>query len=215
MTRLLSSFVTAVFSLLVIGIPHTNAAELDTILAPGSPPLTRETSDASAGVTVFVLKLVATGDVEADDLDLDESLLDEWANALAAAYVHMSADEQAQFAAMPALRDTLYVVWPLATPSERAQVREAFRPLGEALLSQMDVADEPVVEAPAPATVAPKQQVTESPTAAYYRASAGLQASHNNYVHMSNVLLQNHVGNMNAILNMGNNNYRYEYKSRP
>jgi hypothetical protein len=35
------------------------------------------------------------------------------------------------------------------------------------------------------------------------------------YVSMSNTLLQNHVGNMNAILNMGNSNYRYEYVSKP
>jgi hypothetical protein len=211
MTRLLTSFITAVFSLLVIGIPHTNAAELDTILAPGNPPLTREASDACAGVTVFAIKLVATGDVEADDLYVDDAILDPWANALAAAYVQMSADEQAQFAGMPAVRDALYVAWPYASASERAEVREAFRPLAETLLSQIDSADEPVVESPVPARTA----VTESPTAAYQRASAGLAASHNNYVHMSNVLLQNHVGNMNAILNMGNNNYRYEYKSRP
>ena len=54
-----------------------------------------------------------------------------------------------------------------------------------------------------------------SPTAAYQRASAGLAASHNMYVNMSNVLLENHVGNMNAILNMGNNDYHYVYKTNP
>jgi hypothetical protein len=236
MTRLLTSFIIAVFSLLVVGIPHTNAAGLDTILAPGNPPLTRGTSDASAGVTVFVLKLVATGDVEADDLDLDESMLDHWANAVAASYVRMSADEQAQFSVMPALRDALLTAWPEAADADRAEVRDAFRPLAQGWLSQMECAsfvsmaesdlveptdeniarykgcnpaDEPIVEAPA------RTAVTESPTAAYNRASAGLQASHNNYVHMSNVLLQNHVGNMNSILNMGSSNYRYEYKSKP
>jgi hypothetical protein len=35
------------------------------------------------------------------------------------------------------------------------------------------------------------------------------------YVNMSNVLLENHVGNMNAILNMGNNDYHYVYKATP
>jgi hypothetical protein len=97
----------------------------------------------------------------------------------------------------------LEVAWPQASAAERAELREAFRPIVEGWL-----ADE-ATPAPTPSTA-----VTESPTAAAQRASAGLMASHNMYTNMSNVLLENHVGNMNAILNMGNNNYHYVY-SKP
>jgi hypothetical protein len=71
----------------------------------------------------------------------------------------------------------------------------------------------PAAPTPAPVAAAPSSgAIPTSPTAAYQRASQGLLASHNMYVNMSNVLLENHVGNMNAILNMGNNDYRYVYK---
>jgi hypothetical protein len=78
----------------------------------------------------------------------------------------------------------------------------------------VEPADEPAPVAATPVRAAQSTPV-ESPTAAYQRASAGLQASHNMYVNMSNVLLENHVGNMNAILNMGNNNYHYVYTTKP
>jgi hypothetical protein len=184
-----------------------------------------------------MLRVVATG--EADELALDGSVLDEWATALASEYAALSIEEQAQLAELPVLRDALYLAWPAASASDRDEIRNALRPMAEGMLAQMACdsfvslaesglveptsaniaryqhcnAGETVQAAPTPAAVATTS--TESPTAAYQRASAGLAASHNMYVNMSNVLLQNHVGNMNAILNMGNNNYRYEYVSKP
>src|SRR6266540_4045281 len=68
------------------GVPITLAAEED-VLAPGDPPLTRDFSDATAEVALFMLTVVATGDPSASDLRLDDDLLDAWADELASAYV--------------------------------------------------------------------------------------------------------------------------------
>jgi hypothetical protein len=80
--------------------------------------------------------------------------------------------------------------------------------------------------APAPTavpqpTAAPRPSAANDPVAqqaqqnaAYRAAQQGLMNSHNTYVHMSNVLTQNHAANMNAILTMGGSNYRYEVKYR-
>jgi hypothetical protein len=132
--------------------------------------------------------------------------------------------------------------WPHAWASDRAGIRDAFRPVAEGWLADMSCdgftgladagfvektsanvnrylsCDDEVDSDPAPVVASNPTPTTAStsmaPTAAGQRASAGLLASHNMYTNMSNVLLQNHVGNMNAILNMGNNNYHYVY-SKP
>jgi hypothetical protein len=253
---LFSGFVLAVAYVALSAAPSASA---DGILAPGNPPLTRDVSDASAAVTLFMLKHVASGDAATGDLTVDRGLLDEWADLLADEYVTFSADEQAQLAVMPALRSGLLEAWPQASASDRAGIRDAFRPIAEGWLADMscagftsladagfvekttanvnrylqcDDADEDLDYSPAPVAVSTPVKPTPapvaastlssssaastsmSPTAAAARASAGLQASHNMYTNMSNVLLQNHVGNMNAILNMGNNNYHYVY-SKP
>jgi hypothetical protein len=265
MLRLILSVCSALILVLsyfwLAGVPITLAAE-ESILAPGDPPLTRDVSDASAEVSVFMLKVVATGTASAANMSLDGDLLDVWADALRGDYRSMSSDEQHMLAGMPLLRGALREAWPQASASERATLREAFRPIAEGWLAGMscdsfvsladagyvektqanvqrytkcDVAfddadldlEDDVVErtlsvgaaAPGPvaaaAPAAAASVASESPTAAYQRASAGLAASHNMYTHMSNVLLENHVGNMNAILNMGNNDYHYVYKSTP
>jgi hypothetical protein len=233
-------------SLLSVAAPHALAAD-DTVIARGNPPLTRDVSDASAGVTVFLLQVVATG---APDGTLDKGLLDGWATALSSDYGTMSSDDQQALTIMPTLNATLHQVWQQASPDDRESVRDAFRPLAQAWLDDMScdsfvsLAQGGLVEAsddnldrfadcldadsaPAPSVVAPAAPTPvpvaashptssgiapTSPTVDYQRASQGLQASHNMYVNMSNVLLENHVGNMNAILNMGNSDYRYVYK---
>jgi hypothetical protein len=248
---LLSALVLGFAYVALSSAPRANAAE--GILAPGNPPLTRDVSDASASVTLFMLKHVASGAATASDLSVDPSLLNEWAKLMASEYVTFSGDDQAQLAIMPALRGALADVWPRASASDRAELREAFRPIAEGWLADMscdgftsladagfvdktdanvsrylncdddlDSSDTPVV-APAKPTPAPVAATSSSssastaasssmsPTAAAQRASAGLMASHNMYTSMSNVLLQNHVGNMNAILNMGDSNYHYVY----
>src|SRR5947207_14610120 len=85
MVRLLLSAASALVLVLsyfwLAGVPVSLAAE-ETFLVPGDPPLTRDAADASAEVSVFMLKVVATGDASASDLTLDRAILDYWTDAL-------------------------------------------------------------------------------------------------------------------------------------
>lgn len=247
MLRIVLSFLSGLiligFYFFLAGAPRALAAESGPVLAPGDPPLTRDAADASAEVTVFMLKVVANGDADADNLSLERPMLDAWAASLAAEYDGLGPDEQQTLAAMPVLRAALAQAWPQAAASQREAVRDSWRPVAQGWLESStcdtfiglanaglvepssanrarykacDAGDVDNADTDAPAaetasaastanasTAAASSPSSESPTAAYQRASAGLQASHTMYVNMSNALLENHVGNMNAILNMG------------
>ena len=98
MVRLLlsaaSALVLVLFYFWLAGVSVSLAAE-EAILVPGDPPLTRAAADASAEVSVFMLKVVATGNATASDLMLDRAILDTWADALGGDY----ADDVARRAA--------------------------------------------------------------------------------------------------------------------
>src|SRR4249920_2471880 len=104
MVRLLLSLASGLVLVLsyfwLAGVPVSLAAE-EAVLVPGNPPLTRDASDASAEVSVFMLKVVATGNASASDLTLDHSILDGWADALGSDYAALSPDEQHMLAGMP------------------------------------------------------------------------------------------------------------------
>src|SRR5689334_11881114 len=123
MNRLLSSLMLSA-TVLLVAAPRAFAAG-DSIIAPGTPPLTREVSDSSAEFTVFLLQVVATGD--ADDSPLDDATLDGWASALAGQYPRLSTDEQVQLALLPTLNSAFRAVWDEASEDDRDSVREAFR----------------------------------------------------------------------------------------
>ena len=124
MTRILLSLgsalilTTAYFFL--AGGSNANAAE-DAILAPGNPPLTRDVSDSSAQVTVFMLKVVASGTANADDFELDGDLLDEWAALWPPQHGALSVRRAAATGDHAALRGALQEAWPQASASERAR----------------------------------------------------------------------------------------------
>jgi len=224
--------VTTGLACLVLSGPAVASADGGQIVAAGSPPLTREASDASAEMIFFMLKHVATGDAAPADLQLSQPILDGWANLLAAEYTSASPDEQQQLASMTVLRDGLIKAWPAASTDELKALRDGWRPIVQDWLASTDCdgftslaeagyveatdaylaryracADDgdstDVVATPTPTAKPAQSAIPVSPTERARQASAGLQASHNMYVNMSNVLLENHVGNMNAIVNMG------------
>jgi hypothetical protein len=239
-------------SLLVPGVLRPPAAHAQGatagVLAPGSPPLTRQVTDAFAETMVFVFQVVAAGDTWDLEKADDSALKDAMAQGLASGYSAFPADAQQALSQMPELRTVLYQAWPLLDDDDREELRQQLRPSAQSMLEGMDcqtfvgLADADFVEAtsaniaryrscqresaPAPTavpqpTAAPRPSAANDPVAqqaqqnaAYRAAQQGLMNSHNTYVHMSNVLTQNHAANMNAILTMGGSNYRYEVKYR-
>jgi hypothetical protein len=200
-------------------------------IASGTPPLTREVSDANAEVTYFVLKVVATGDGSIDGLKLDQSLLDNWAASVARDYPSYAADQQQMLARMPLFRAAMVEGWPQLSADDRARLRDQWRPIAQNWLSGttceafINLADGNLVEPtdankqryaecnPDAAASAPAPQVSRAQSqAAYEQAMAKLQASHNAYVGISNALLTSHVATMNMINNFGDSPYYYVVK---
>jgi hypothetical protein len=214
--------------LLGAGTPPALAQTTDAVLAPGYPPLTRTISDSSAELTVFMLKVVASGDARTADLTLDSSLLNGWAESLASGYADLSADEQQNLAMMPAVRSSLQAVWPAATASDKADVRDSWRPIVQEWLAQMDcdsfttLADGGLVEpsgsnrarysdcdddeddeivAPVDTPTATAAAPAASTSAANQHPAPNDAWSHAAYVNLSNSLLQSHMARMTVIQN--------------
>jgi hypothetical protein len=214
--------------LLGAGTPPALAQTTDAVLAPGYPPLTRTISDSSAELTVFMLKVVASGDARTADLTLDSSLLNGWAESLASGYADLSADEQQNLAMMPAVRSSLQAVWPAATASDKADVRDSWRPIVQEWLAQMDcdsfttLADGGLVEpsgsnrarysdcdddeddeivAPVDTPTATAAAPAPSTSAANQHPAPNDAWSHAAYVNLSNSLLQSHMARMTVIQN--------------
>ena len=214
--------------LLGAGTPPALAQATDDVLAPGNPPLTRTISDSSAELTVFMLKVVASGDARTADLTLDSSLLNGWAESLASGYADLSADEQQNLATMPAVRSSLQAVWPAATASDKADVRDSWRPIVQEWLAQMDcdsfttLADGGLVEpsgsnrarysdcdddkddeivAPVDTPAATAAAPAPSTSAANQHPAPDDAWSHAASMNLSNSLLQSHLARMNVIRN--------------
>jgi hypothetical protein len=213
--------------LLGAGTPPALAQATDAVLAPGYPPLTRSISDSSAELTVFMLKVVASGDARTADLTLDSSLLNGWADSLASGYADLSADEQQNLAMMPSVRSGLQAVWPAATASDKADVRDTWRPIVQEWLAQMDcdsfttLADGGLVEpsgsnrarysdcgddedddeivAPADTPTATAAAPAPSTSAANQHPAPNDAWSHAASMNLSNSLLQSHMARMSVI----------------
>ncbi|NJD69413.1 MAG: hypothetical protein FIA90_12345 [candidate division NC10 bacterium] len=87
-------------------------------IAGGTPPLTRQSTDAYLETLFFMV-----GEVSGQHSVPDRKQKDDWAQALAAGYPKMSAEQKQQIAGMPLLMATLRVSWPMLSESEKAQYR--------------------------------------------------------------------------------------------
>lgn len=108
------------------------------VLAAGSPPLTRQVTDAFADTMVFIFQVVANGDTwdleKADDAALKNGM----AQGLAAGYAAFPPDAQQALAQMPELRTVLYQAWPLLDEDDREELRDQLRPSAQSILDGMD-----------------------------------------------------------------------------
>ena len=104
-------------------------------IAPGTPPLTREVSDANAEVMYFLLQVVASGDEDASGITLDTPVLDAWTGSLAAEYPSYSPEQQRALSQMPLFRAAVVEGWPSLPADQKAQLRDAWRPIAQGFLA--------------------------------------------------------------------------------
>jgi hypothetical protein len=172
-------------------------------LASGDPPLTREISDDYLDLLCFMHNQVVPGPslrYESEEAKVF------FARALTMAWGKADAARRQHWASMPLARAALLVAWPQLAEEQRAGFRKQFRSYLQAIA--------PDFLKPVPQQIAapPKKQTTArrgSPEA-YAQAMAQLQRQHESYVFMSNMMLTNHVANMNMISNIGGGGYHYE-----
>jgi hypothetical protein len=168
-------------------------------LAAGTPPLTRQASDAYLEVLCFMSNQT-TGQAFVPD----QPLRDEWARTLAAGYGELTPAQQAFVARMPPLRAALAASWPKLSAGERKQVQELWaRQLG----IQPGAAGPARAAAPAVAAAAQPAPATD------WRADlAAMQRSNAMYQGYSAAIMSGHQSQMNTLFNIGDKPLRYEKK---
>lgn len=156
------------------------------VLAAGSPPLTRQSTDAFLEALFFM-----AGEASGQRTRPDEKLQNDWASALAANYSNMSEELKLQIAAMPLFVATMRVAWPEMPEAEKAKLRTAWAGQVQALLP--------------PAGTATSGAGQES--VAQMMAKENLR--HQMFMSMSNTLMSIHQSNFNMMSNWGGGPYRY------
>jgi hypothetical protein len=166
-------------------------------LAAGTPPLTRQGTDAFLEVLCFML-----GESAGQQVVPDQKLKDEWARGLAANYPKMSVELKQQIAAMPAFITTLRLKWPSMPESERAPLRAQWSEQVKSLLPPATAAPAPTAQAAAP-----------KPAAAGKKSVAEMMAEqnrrHESFMQMSDMMMNNYRMRFNAASTLSGSSYRY------
>ena len=159
-------------------------------IAPGTPPLTRQSTDAFLDALFFQV-----GEVSGQPSVPDQKLKDDWAKALATNYPKMTPDLKKQIAGMPMQAALLRVSWPSLSAEQKAQYRAQWAEQLKTLLP---------APAPAASTAAAsggKQSVAEM--------MAEQNRRHQSYMNMSNAMMNSYKTSYNTLANWGGNPYRY------
>ena len=174
-------------------------------IAEGDPPLTRQISDAYCEVLFFMRSQVLND----NSLQVNQKVLDLFAPELAKVYRQSNAERRKHFAGMPLLWASIRAQWPTLEEAKRAEYRQQWRTYLQAMAPWLLTA-KPVAQTTQANTSQPPRNSQE----AYAREMARLQRSHQAYMFMSNMSMMGHVANMNAISNIGNGGWHYEYRYR-
>ena len=160
------------------------------IIAAGSPPLTRQSTDAFLDALFFM-----AGEVSGQQSVPDQKLKDDWAKGLATNYPKISAELKQQIAGMPLFAAVMRVSWPALSAAEKAQYRAQW---GEQLKTIL----------PAPAAVAAKGSAGGAkPSVAEMMAEQNRR--HESYMSMSNAMMNSYKIGFNTQANFSGSAYRY------
>jgi hypothetical protein len=135
-------------SVLLTGLYNSAHAQL----APGSPPLTRQMSEAYLEFIFF-----AADQIDGATDQPTPGQKDAWANTLTNAYSTFSPDQQQQLSQMPAYWAALRATWPGLSDADRATYKQQWMPVARALLAP--ASDQPT------ATPTPADQTAATPSA--------------------------------------------------
>jgi hypothetical protein len=157
------------------------------VLAPGTPPLTRQTSDAFLEA-LFIMVGEVSG--KRDEVP-DEQLKNDWAAALTKRYAQFTDGMKKQIAAMPMFVAQMRLNWDAVPEPEKAKYRAAWAEGVKALLP---------AEAGA-TTTADKKSVPEM--------MAEQNRRHSAYMNMSDAMMTSYRTSFNTQANFIGSSYRY------
>jgi hypothetical protein len=160
------------------------------VIAPGSPPLTRQSTDAFLDALFFMV-----GEVSGEQSVPDQKLKDDWAKALAANYPKISADLKKQIAGMPLFAAVMQVSWPALSNDQKAQYRAQWAEQLKTILPA------PVPVAAKSSAGAAKKSVSEM--------MAEQNRRHSAYMSMSDAMTNTYKIDFNTQANMSGSAYRY------
>ena len=159
------------------------------VLAPGTPPLTRQGTDAFLEALFFM-----AGEVVGEQSVPEAKLKDDWAKNLAANYPKMTAESKKQIAGMPLYLASLRLTWPTLPEGEKATYRKQWAEQLKALL-------------PAPAPVAANAPAGGKKSVA--EAMAEQNRRHQMHMNTSAAMMDIYKIKFNAAANLAGNPYRY------
>jgi hypothetical protein len=160
------------------------------VIAPGSPPLTRQSTDAFLDALFFMV-----GEVSGEQSVPDQKLKDDWAKALAANYPKISAELKKQIAGMPLFAAVMQVSWPALSNDQKAQYRAQWAEQLKTIL-------------PAPVPVAAKSSAGAAKMSVS-EMMAEQNRRHSAYMSMSDAMMNTYKIDFNTQANMSGSAYRY------
>jgi hypothetical protein len=163
------------------------------IIAPGTPPLTRQSTDAYLETLFFM-----TGEVSGQSPVPDRKLADDWAKALAANYPNTSPELKQQIAGMPLFLATMRMAWPRLSESVKAKYREQWAKELKTLLP------------PPTPEVSPAKPGTSRGSESVARAMAEADRHHQANMERSRMFMEYYKERYNINATWGASPYRYQ-----
>jgi hypothetical protein len=177
------------------------------VLAAGTPPLTRQTSDAYLEA-VFLMLAEAQGLPRETP---DAKLKDDWAAATASSYARMPNEMKQQIAGMPLFVAQMRLNWPTMAESEKAKYRAAWAEALKPLLPPPADASKPANNGSSGNTTGSKSSSSKSTARKMTAAEAMAEQNRRFRMHMdtSNAMMNIYKISYNTQANFSGNPWRY------
>lgn len=182
-------------------------------IAPGTPALTRQMTDAYLEVILFIRSVSG----EQHFAEPTSELKEKWARAIAQHYPEFSQEQKEQLAKMPLLNAAMSVWWNRLPEAERASYKQSWREQfasDESQAAQSDESQPAQSAASQPAESAVSQPAPSAAPASGSSASSQelirrSMEQHQSYMDMMNFSMKMHYSRMNSINILGGNPYLY------
>jgi hypothetical protein len=167
-------------------------------IAPGDPPLTRQSSDALLEVLFFMACQV---NGQPGDVQVTGEMKDQWAKQIAGAYANFNAEAKQGVAQMPMAWAALRVAWPEASEQEKAALRQQWSQSAE--VQQI---------AAAIGKLQPKSAGDDSAPTDAASLSRKIAKDYETTRTLMNISSSMHQTRMYSAMNFGGSHYEYRYR---